>query len=236
MPAKRVQSMLKTVAQRLTLLLCTGLLANCASVMPPQPNDPEFAPVSQAALQAPPPNPGGIYQPTRGLGLFADRRATRVGDVINVLLTEKTVSKKSSGTSVTKDGSMDFNDGALLGVVPSLGAYSLLSNIGQKRDFSGAADSDQSNSLEGSIAVTVAEVLPNGLLRVRGEKWLTLNTGDEFIRLKGLIRPEDIAPDNSISSTRLADARISYSGRGSLANANKMGWVSKFFNSPIWPF
>ena len=228
--------MLKKVAQRLTLLICTGLLANCASVLPPQPNDPEFAPVSLEAMQPPPPNPGGIYQPTHGLGLFADRRASRAGDVINVLLTEKTVSKKSSGTSVKKEGSMDFNDGALLGVKPSLGAYGLLSNIGQKRDFSGEADSDQSNSLDGSIAVTVAEVLPNGLLRVRGEKWLTLNTGDEFIRLKGLIRPEDISPDNSISSTRLADARISYSGRGSLANANKMGWLSKFFNSPVWPF
>lgn len=228
--------MLKTIAQRLTLLFCTGLLTNCATVLPPAPDDPEFAPVPLAAMQPPPPNPGGIYQPTHGLGLFADRRATRVGDVINVLLTERTVSKKSSGTSVKKEGSMDFNDGALLGVKPSLSPYNMLTNISQKRDFSGEADSDQSNSLDGSIAVTVAEVLPNGLLRVRGEKWLTLNTGDEFIRLKGLIRPEDIAPDNSISSTRLADARISYSGRGSLANANKMGWVSKFFNHPIWPF
>lgn len=228
--------MLTTITQRLTLLLCTGLLVNCATVLPPQPDDPEFAPVPLAAMQPPPPNPGGIYQPSRGLGLFADRRATRVGDVINVLLTERTTSKKSAGTSVKKEGSVDFNDGALLGVKPSWSPYGLPTNIENKRDFNGEAESDQSNSLDGSITVTVSEVLPNGLLRVRGEKWLTLNTGDEFIRVKGLVNPDDIAPDNSIPSTRLADARISYSGRGSLANANKMGWVSKFFNNPIWPF
>ncbi len=228
--------MLSTITQRLTLLLCTGLLANCATVLAPQPDDPEFAPVPLEALQPPPPNPGGIYQPTHGLALFADRRATRVGDLINVLLTERTTSKKSAGTSVKKKGSADFNDGALLGVKPSWGAYNLPTNMEHKRDFSGEAESDQSNSLDGSITVTVSEVLPNGLLRVRGEKWLTLNTGDEYIRLKGLIRPEDIAPDNSILSTRLADARISYSGRGSLANSNKMGWLAKFFNHPGWPF
>lgn len=213
-----------------------ALMAGCATVLPPQPDDPEFAPVPLAAMQPPAPNPGGIYRPSHGRGLFTDRRAAGIGDVINVLLTEKTTSKKSAGTSVTKEGSVDFNDGALLGVKPTWSPYGLPTNIDHKRDFSGEAASDQSNSLDGSITVTVSEVLPNGLLRVRGEKWLTLNTGDEFIRLKGLVNPDDIAPDNSVPSTRLADARISYSGRGSLANANRMGWISKFFNHPLWPF
>jgi flagellar L-ring protein precursor FlgH len=109
-------------------------------------------------------------------------------------------------------------------------------SVTQDRELKGEAGSDQSNSLSGSIAVTIAEILPNGLMMVRGEKWMTLNRGEEFIRIQGLIRPEDVQPDNTILSTRLADARITYSGTGDLANANKQGWGARFFNSEYWPF
>jgi len=83
--------------------------------------------------------------------------------------------------------------------------------------------------------VTVTEVMPNGLLRVRGEKWLQLNRGQEYIRLSGIVRQEDLAPDNTVPSTKLADARIGYSGTGELAQSNNMGWLGKFFNSGVWP-
>ena len=73
-------------------------------------------------------------------------------------------------------------------------------------------------------------------MRVKGEKWMTLNKGDEYIRVSGLVRPDDVAPDNTVSSTKLADARIAYSGTGDFANSNQMGWMTKFFNSPLWPF
>ncbi|EXJ09531.1 Basal body L-ring protein [Nitrincola nitratireducens] len=71
---------------------------------------------------------------------------------------------------------------------------------------------------------------------VRGEKWLTLNQGDEYIRVSGLVRPQDIKPDNTIESTRLADARITYSGTGATADVNVMGWLSRFFISALMPF
>jgi len=71
---------------------------------------------------------------------------------------------------------------------------------------------------------------------VRGEKWITLNRGDEYIRISGIIRPEDVSQENTISSTKLANARISYSGTGELAESQSMGWVSRFFNNPLWPF
>src|SRR5690606_4314762 len=108
--------------------------------------------------------------------------------------------------------------------------------FGCEHGFNGEADANQSNSLTGPITVTVADVLPNGLLAVRGEKWITLNNGDELIRLSGLIRPEAVGPDNSVLSTRIADARITYSGTGAFANASKPGWLSQFFMSPVWPF
>ena len=93
-----------------------------------------------------------------------------------------------------------------------------------------------SNSLSGNITVTVHDVLPNGVLMVKGEKWLTLNQGDEYIRISGMVRPQDIGSDNTVESTKLADARIAYSGTGSVNDSNVMGWMSRFFIGAIWPF
>ena len=103
-------------------------------------------------------------------------------------------------------------------------------------EFESEAESLQSNSLSGNITVTVTEVLPNGLLVLRGEKWLRLNQGDEYIRLTGLAREEDVSSDNSIVSTKLADARISYSGTGALASSNRQGWASRFSTACCGPF
>jgi flagellar L-ring protein FlgH len=112
----------------------------------------------------------------------------------------------------------------------------LASNASNALDFQGTGESDQSNQLTGSITVTVANVLPNGLLEVRGEKWLQLNRGNEFIRINGLVRKEDISPDNTILSTRVADVRIVYSGTGTLADSNEAGWLTQFFVGNLWPF
>ncbi|MGV8370234.1 flagellar basal body L-ring protein FlgH, partial [Pseudomonas aeruginosa] len=99
------------------------------------------------------------------------------------------------------------------------GDLSLSAEYGGSRDAKGDSQAGQSNSLTGSITVTVAEVLPNGILSVRGEKWMTLNTGNELVRIAGLVRADDIATDNTVSSTRVADARITYSGTGAFADA-----------------
>ncbi len=211
-------------------------LSACTVIVPPAPGDRGYGAVSPEAMRAPPPNAGGIYQPDYGLSLFSDRRASRVGDIVTVRLQERTTSSKSADTAIKKDNDITFNEPNILGAPISIGDYSLETGVSQERDFAGSASSDQSNRLDGSITVSVAEVLPNGLLRVQGEKWLTLNRGDEFIRVRGLIRPEDIDSDNSITSTKLADAHISYSGKGELADANKLSWISRFFNNPLWPF
>ena len=84
--------------------------------------------------------------------------------------------------------------------------------------------------------MTVAKVYPGGNLYVQGEKWIQINQGNEYIRLRGIIRPVDISSDNSILSTKIADARMSYSGTGATADVNKAGWLSRFFISPVWPF
>ena len=99
-----------------------------------------------------------------------------------------------------------------------------------------AGDSSQSNSLSGNITVTVAAVHPNGNMLVRGEKLLTLNQGAEVVRISGLVRPVDVTPQNTVLSTQIADAQITYSGTGAIAQSNQQGWLARFFNSPYWPF
>jgi flagellar L-ring protein precursor FlgH len=120
--------------------------------------------------------------------------------------------------------------------VTANGTTVLHSELESDNSFDGQADSSQSNRLDGSITVTVAERLPNGNLLVRGEKLITINQGEEFIRLQGIIRPVDIGPENTVASTKVADAMITYSGRGALADANRPGWLGRFFNSPWFPF
>jgi flagellar L-ring protein precursor FlgH len=227
---------LATGLRGLLILLVCVLATACSLGAGPKPNDPAYAPVIPRSTEIPQPNRGGIYRPGYSVSLFEDRRASRVGDIISVILSESTQSSKTADTEITKDSNINIDSGTVLGVTPSFGEYNLQTTTAQNRKLTGEAASDQSNSLSGSIAVTVSEVLPNGLMVVRGEKWMTLNRGEEFIRIHGLIRPEDIQPDNSILSTRLADARITYSGTGELADANKQGWASRFFNSGYWPF
>jgi flagellar L-ring protein precursor FlgH len=227
-----------SVAKIITPAIAVVTLSGCMTNNKPQPGDPHYAPTISAAQAMPQRTDGSLYQDTYGLSLFGDRKAHFVGDIITITLAEKTTSKKSSGVNVKKDNNTKFNsgEGTLFGSDPTLKGLSLATNIAQNRNFNGDAGADQSNSLQGNITVTVAEIMPNGNLVVRGEKWMTLNRGDEFIRISGIVRPDDVAPDNTVISTRLANAKISYSGTGTLADSQNMGWLSKFFNSGLWPF
>lgn len=223
-----------SIAKVSCLALAAMVAGGCASNKP-MADDPAYAPTIAANMPVPQRTEGSLYQDTYGMNLFNDRKAHFVGDVITVTLSERTVSRKSSGVNTSKNSGVEFNAGPLLGVNPTFKGNELTTNLEQDRTFNGNADADQSNSLQGNITVTVAEILPNGNLVVRGEKWITLNRGDEFIRISGIVRAEDIAPDNTILSTRLANAKISYSGTGELAETQRMGWLSRFFNSAIWP-
>lgn len=228
--------MYSLMKQGLLVLLCVMTLSACKS-QGFKPDDPNYAPVISHYAPPPPAKGGSLYKEGYGLALFEDRRAARVGDILTVILDERTSSSKKNETDITKENSLGFDAGTLFGRgVTKNGSDILGASIAQDREFAGSAETDQSNRLQGSITVTVSEILPNGLLVVRGEKWMTLTDGEEFIRLRGLVRPEDVSPNNSIASTKLADARIAYSGTGAFADANKQGWAAKFFNSQWWPF
>ncbi len=178
---------------------------------------------------------GAIYQPARGLSLVEDVKARRVGDTVTIRLAERTQASKSASTDAKKDSTVDTGSPTLLGGTVTRNGDDLLSNQWESsQQFNGQGSSSQSNRLDGNITVTVAEVYPNGNLLVSGEKWLTLNQGEEFVQITGIVRPVDIGPDNSVPSFKVADARITYSGRGTLADANRPGLLSRFFMK-LWP-
>ncbi len=204
---------------------------------PPKPNDPVFAPIYPAQPVAAEFNGGSLYQTGFGVSLYDDRKAYRVGDVITVTLDESTQAQKDADTDFSKNSTATISEPTAFGkTFKDIFGVDLAASLDATRSSDGEASSSQSNSLSGNITVTVAEVLPNGLLKIRGEKWLTLNQGDEYVRITGLVRPDDVDTDNTVSSQRVADARISYAGTGSLADANNAGWLAKLFNSPMFPF
>ncbi len=181
--------------------------------------------------------PGGIYSGESGMDLFMDLRARVVGDILTILLVERTAASKDSSSSTAKGTDLDTGLPIIAGRPVTVNGTQVFNNeIQSSTSFTGEADASQSNSLDGSITVTVSERLRNGNLFVRGEKWITLNQGEEFIRFSGIVRPVDIGPDNSIPSTKVADAKITYSGTGTLADSSEPGWLAKFFNSPWFPF
>ncbi|MBY5920022.1 flagellar basal body L-ring protein FlgH [Ferrimonas balearica] len=216
------------------VLMCLVIVTGCSSRYLPEktePNAPEYAPPAME-FSLPTPAHGSLYRKGYNLALYQDRRAYRIGDILTVDLEEKTQASKKAGTSTSKDSSLQGSGSYGFGGSTGSGQ----AQLGGGRDFSGNGSSSQQNQLTGAITVTVSGVLPNGVLVIRGEKWLRLNQGDEYIRLVGLVRPEDVDQANRISSQRIADARISYGGRGTLAEVNAPGWGMRFFNDPIFPF
>jgi len=226
-----------TEVPKVVLCCCILWLAGCTtgSVLT-RPGEPEFAPAVPLVRQPAEPHNGSIYMSSVPRPLFEDIKARQVGDLLTVILDEQTDASKSATTGITKQNTTDISAPTILGHEPKIGGKTLGTSLDSSNDFSGEADSSQSNKLQGSITVTVAEVLPNGNLRIQGEKWIAINQGDEYVRLRGIVRPVDIAPTNTVLSTQVADAQITYRGKGAPADSNAAGWLARFFLSPIWPF
>lgn len=177
---------------------------------------------------------GAIYSKSQSGFFLGDRRAHSIGDVLTISLSETMAASKSNDSAIDRNGSFAVTLPKAL-----FGAMGL--NIPQVRDsanfdttteskFSGTGSANQSNSIKGKLTVVVTRVYENGNLWVQGQKALSLNQGEEFVRVSGLIRPEDIGPGNIIDSSRLAQAQISYTGAGNIHDATRQGWFGRFFS------
>jgi flagellar L-ring protein precursor FlgH len=222
---------LSTVVVVLALVAVSG-----CGLLPHKPPKPD--PVVPRVL--PPPVPrteGAIYQTGQQMELFADLKAHRVGDVLTILLTETTSASKSAITKTSKTTSVNNTGPTLFGKTYTKNGQPIGTVALAGADaFDGEGQSTQGNSLTGSLTVTVIEVQQNGNLVVQGDKTLKLNQGDEFVHVSGVVRSADIATDNTIPSQRVADAHISYSGKGVIDSSNRMGWLARFFNSAFSPY
>lgn len=217
-----------------TLFLCGCMATQNNTVIQ---NDPYYAPMYPEANLEPEVTTGSLFNINMSNDLYADRKALRAGDIITVNLQESTQATKAAKTETDKETDASLDPVIGFGGVPvNIGGDSIQFGIGSDSSFKGDSKSNQSNSLEGDISVNVMRVLPNGNLIIRGEKWLTLNTGEEFIRLEGLVRPQDVSSDNTVESNRIANARIQYSGKGQGQETQSAGWLTRFFSSSIFPF
>lgn len=193
----------------------------------------DFSAALPAPLAPPPAANGAIFQVNAGYAaLYEGSRARRVGDPLTIVLVERTVASKSASSKLDSGGGASFTP-------PTTGALSLFkqtdASISGTRNFTGTGATDQSNTLSGEVSVTVSVVYPNGTMLVQGQKRVTLNRGDEFVQIKGLVRTADIDADNRVLSTRVADAQIAYTGKGDVARASRQGWFGRFF-SVVSPF
>jgi flagellar L-ring protein precursor FlgH len=189
--------------------------------------------VEPAAMVDPVRNNGAIYQGDRYRPLFEDHRARLVGDTLIVLITEKVSATQKSTSTVDREGTLEAGITALpLASGHSFNRASAAAT--QKNNFSGKGTTENSNDFSGAITATVVRVLPNGHLIVAGEKQIGVNANVDVLRFSGQVDPRAIAPGNSVPSTSIANVRIEQRGRGQQAEAQSMGWLSRFFLS-LWP-
>jgi flagellar L-ring protein precursor FlgH len=221
----------------LALVAIVYLLQGCATepvdmVLRPSP---EFQPVYPLASDRQKVATGGIYSNRQSDAWFGRGRNYQVGDIITVLLNESTQAARTQNTDVSRESKNSLPSGMSTKVgsmSPFLNGIDLNNNNNSSK---GAGKADQQASLSGSVAVTVIEILANGNLMIRGEKKLGLSEGTEVIQVSGVIRPEDVGPNSTVQSKRLANAQIAYRGSGDLANATKAGWGTSFMHK-YWPF
>ncbi|GAA3894069.1 flagellar basal body L-ring protein FlgH [Sphingomonas limnosediminicola] len=217
-------------SRRIAWVLARYLVTACVATPVAARERPDFTPTY--ALPAPPSAANGAIFQGSFTPLTSGNRAGRPGDLITIDLIERTIAQKTTSAKTGRDGSIGLTP-------PVTGPLSFFSpsdvNMGGTQSFKGEGSAAQSNQLSGQLSVTIAEVYPNGTMLVRGEKLLTLNRGDEHVQFSGIVRAADISADNRVLSTRVADAKILYIGKGEIARASRQGWLQRFF-SVISPF
>jgi flagellar L-ring protein precursor FlgH len=224
--------------RNLSILISALLVSGCASQQVAGPS-PEFAPVVPQTPVASSIPTGSIYNSSHADSWFGEKNSYRIGDVVTVLLSESMNGSASATNEASRETSTDALTPGQLARFGTPGGM-LLDSTGSTPietaiASSGSGATGQSASLTGTMTAQVVDVYPNGNLMIRGEKIVNFSNGSEVIQVKGIIRPQDIQPDNTIQSKRIASAQITYKGTGQNANASKTPWGTNLFMA-LWPF
>lgn len=237
---KPVLSVVAHGATRLARLLAPAsvlALAACNTIPPaPLAHSPDFAPVYPVAVAQPPVATGAIFNGRQGGSLLGRNRDFRVGDVITVVLDEATQAGRQLSANVSRESKNDVITPSMIAKLGSLRGIPADLNLNSAAiESGGTGQADQRATLKGSVSVTVVDVLVNGNLVLRGEKQMALTEGAEVIQVSGIIRPDDVSPNNTVQSRRLANAQFTYRGTGDMANASRAGWGTSALLR-FWPF
>lgn len=182
-------------------------------------------------------NNGAIFQPGTARLLFEEPNARRVGDILVVTIEETLSAANKANSSTNRNGSFTLKGSADVPYLPSAitKLFNATADLSSTNTFAGKGETNSTNTFKGSIAVTVTDVLPNGNLAVGGDKQIVVNGYNNVLRFTGVVNPNDVKAGNTVSSTRVADARIEQVGQGAINDANTVGWMQRFFLS-VWPF
>jgi flagellar L-ring protein precursor FlgH len=220
-PARRLQ-------RYAAVLVPFGLsvfLTGCATLNPPPQVDlADTRPVQAVPTVQPPPNNGSIFQMSQYRPLFEDHRARLVGDTLTINIVEKVSASQSSNSSVDKSGTLK----ALPMIKPNPLDRATVSGT-SSNTFAGKGATENTNDFSGVITVIVTGVLPNGHLQIAGEKQIGVNDNVDVLRFSGQVDPRTIQPGNTVASGAVANVRVQHRGRGPAAEANRIGWLSRFF-------
>ena len=228
--------------------VAAAVLGGCAAVAPQAEvavQAPSYAPVLPVETPKARVATGSIFSSQHAENWLGSGRSYRVGDIITVMLQEDTTALRQQDATIKRDAKNDMIPsgftsklekvpGKILGSTFA-GALSGVNLNSASISTGGSGAANQKASLQGAVTVTVVELLGNGNLVVRGEKQLSLTEGSEIVQVSGIVRPEDISPNNIVQSRRLANANISYRGTGDMAKATTPGWGTSFLLK-IWPF
>jgi flagellar L-ring protein FlgH len=199
--------------------------------------------LSPPIQQYPPPAPkteGSLFTDDAAFNLFDDVRAHRIGDIVTINIVENSSASKQASSDMTRDSNLGAGLTALFGYETSLGFNDSFTpesalDVQYRSKYKGKAKTDRSDKMAAQISARVIQILPNGNLVIRGSREVTVNYEKQFIILQGVVRPEDIAQDNTVLSSYIADARIDYRGEGDMNRQLRKGWGTRFIDT-IWPF
>jgi flagellar L-ring protein precursor FlgH len=173
--------------------------------------------------------------------LFSDQRAFRTGDLVTIRVEEFATAQRGARTSLERTSQLNAEIQSFLGLIERLREMDIgldgnsLLGATTAMGFSGSGETGRTERLEATVQAIVRERLPNGLLFVEGRRIIVVNNEEQYLYISGVVRPIDIDDNNVVSSSRLADADIEFTGRGDLTDQQRRGWLARFF-ARIWPF
>lgn len=232
------------------LLALAGILCGCittgnkAKAVAPSADEtmPQRYSLPNVETQSYAPREGAIYRTENSIDLYTDRRAARVGDILLVKIVETSSATKKASTKTARDSSLSGGLTAFFGLEqwlagrnPNFTPGSNNIGVGLKNDFDGSGETKRDSNVTATLSARVVEVTMQGNLMIRGYQEVRVNDETQHMIISGLVRPEDIAYDNSVLSTHLAEARIEYNGTGVISEKQQPGWLARGMDF-IWPF